>query len=220
MSSWFPVLEPSFFHAAAFWLALAFFSGPFRTRFVVGLLLGGALTRVAWAGFHFSLWLEAPWSLIDRSGGFSILGLPLGPLLVTPFLSAPGAGQVYRAAVTRALAPALAVARLGCVVSGCCGGRVGAGGLAHPVAIYETVFWIGFGFMVHRVSDTKAAGLGCVALGGIRLALEPLRSEPPLGPPDVDVSGVAALWILLGVAALCFDHVVVSASGREEKASA
>ena len=89
-----------------------------------------------------------------------------------------------------------------------------------PGQVMGTMAVVGFSFMVHRVSDTKAAGLGCVALGGIRLALEPLRSEPPLGPPDVDVSGVAALWILLGVAALCFDHVVVSASGREEKASA
>lgn len=218
MSSLSLALEPSFFHGAAFWVAWTLFPVDSRLRFMIGLTLGALLTRVAWAGLHFSLWLEAPWSLMDRSGGFSVLALPVGLLLVAPYLSAPGGGQAYRAAAARAVVPALAVARLGCVWWGCCGGRVSALGLAHPVAVYEVIFWFGLGLLLRRIPDSQAPGLWLVAFGAIRLGLEPLRSAPPLGPPEVDVSVLAGIWLGLGLLTLYFDRRVCGASGLEIEA--
>ncbi|MEE3328180.1 MAG: hypothetical protein VX252_12660 [Myxococcota bacterium] len=205
MEVWPTGIDLSFFQGAAFWVAVFFFRGRFGTRFIVGLVLGAMLTRLAWAGLHFSVWLEAPWSLIDQSGGFCVLALPLGPLLVAPCFSAPAAAQAYRASAARALVPALAFARVGCVWLGCCEGRAFMLGLAHPVAAYEGFFWLGVFFVLRKVSDRKAPGLWLVAFGALRLCLEPLRATPALGEPEVEVAWLASFWLGVGLWTLYFD---------------
>ena len=37
-------------------------------------------------------------------------------------------------------------------------------------------------------------------LGLIRLAVEPMRSIPPLGAPVIPIEAIAALWVGLGIA--------------------
>ena len=176
-----PGIDQSIFLFAAFWLAVASFRGPYGMRFILGLALGAGLCRVAWAGLHFHEWLEAPWSLVDTTGGFCVLALPLGLLLVAPYGTSPKAAQAYRASAARALAPALAMSRIGCCWLGCCGGLASGIGFTHPVAAYEVLGWTALAFALRRVSDAHALGLCLFTFGALRLFLEPLRATPNLG---------------------------------------
>ena len=206
MSGWSLIaLDPWFFPAAAFWWAVLSFGGPSKIRFWMGLALGGVLARLLWAGLHFPLWFEAPWSLIDRTGGFCVLALPLGPFLLAPCRSTSAAARSYRAHAARALIPALALARMGCVWLGCCGGRVEIHGWTHPVALYEAVFWLGLACVMPRIPDRQAPGLWLFAFGAVRLLLEPLRAAPPLGPPELRVGWIALAWLSMGLVMLVFD---------------
>ena len=187
-------------------MAVSSYRGPHGSRFVLALVLGAGLTRVAWAGLHFEKWLEAPWSLVDATGGFCVLALPLGFLLVAPYGTSPWIAQAYRASAARALAPALAVSRIGCCWAGCCGGLVSGVGLTHPVAGYEVLAWAVLTFALRRVSDAQAPGLFLFAFGALRLFLEPLRATPPLGEPGVEVGLIASLWMGAGLISVYLDH--------------
>lgn len=199
-------IDQSIFLFAAFWLAVASFRGPEGTRFILGLALGAGLTRVAWVGLHFQKWLEAPWSLVDTTGGFCVLALPLGPLLVAPYGTSPKAAQAYRASAARALAPALAMSRIGCCWVGCCGGLASGTGFTHPVAAYEVLGWTALAFALWRVSDAHAPGLCLFAFGALRLFLEPLRATPPLGEPRVEIGLIASLWMGVGLMSAYLDR--------------
>jgi hypothetical protein len=199
-------IDQSIFLFAAFWLAVASFHGPYGTRFILGLALGSGLTRVAWAGLHFDKWTEAPWSLVDATGGFCVLALPLGFLLVAPYGASPWFAQAYRASAARALAPALAMSRIGCCWVGCCGGLVSGVGFTHSVAGYEVLAWTVLALALRRVSDAQAPGLFLFAFGALRLLLEPLRATPPLGEPGVEIGLIASLWMGVGLISVYLDH--------------
>ena len=176
----------------AFWTALALYSRSGRSgrpapepfRFVAALALGAVFAHLGWALLHGSAVAAHPEVFLDPTRGFCVLFVPLGPLLLAP-----------RPAAFASLPLALAVARLGCLAAGCCHGESG-----EPTPLYE----IGGLVILHRVvGHLPARWVTPVVLAGlglIRLAVEPMRSAPPLGEPVVPIVAIAALWVALGVA--------------------
>jgi membrane protease YdiL (CAAX protease family) len=109
-------LQPVFL-AAAFWVALAGVAPSLQRRAAVGLVLGAAL---AYAG---PALLRAD---LRPFASASVLFVPFGVLAAAPARGDPRRVR-YLAASFLALLPALAVARAGCWVRGCCyaGGSAG-----------------------------------------------------------------------------------------------
>ena len=179
----------------AFWVAWLGFAlrnadPAHRARFAAGLMLGAIACRAAWALFHLPLLSAAPGDVLDSSAGYSVLGLPLGLLA-----AAPGRGRAaWRAAAFASLLPALAVARVGCLLAGC------GGGPEHPVAAYEVAGWLALGRLSRSAPAAQVAPIVLMGFGGLRLALEPLRQAPPLGDPWLAPEYLAGAWLLLGAA--------------------
>jgi hypothetical protein len=141
---------------AAFWIALWRFDAVRASalRFVAGLALG---------------------ALFARAGG--LLFAPAGLLLAAP-LVAPARASFLSAALPT-LPLAFAVAKLGCLVAGCCAaaGVEAFGFAAVGVAVYAR--------------PRFAAGLALAGIGAVRLATLPLR-------PDATLSALPALlWLAL-----------------------
>jgi hypothetical protein len=152
-------------------------------RFVFGLGLGALLAHLGWALLHLPLVREHPWAVLDPAKGFCVLFVPLGPLLLTPW-----------AAALSTLPLALAVARLGCLVAGCCGGAHG-----EPTPLYEIAGLVALHAVVWRLPDRWVVPTVLAGLGLVRLGVEPWRAAPPLGEPMVSAATIAALWLALGL---------------------
>lgn len=195
--SFFALLQPCI-QFGAFWLAIVRFHGPGGGRFAIGLALGAGFARLGWVLLHGRDWLDFPSTLWDGSGGFTVLGVPLGPLLLTPRGASVQRGLTYRISVARALTPAFALSRLGCVVMGCCGGGRMLEVVTHPVAVYEIIAWLVLSRLLDRMPGDRVSGSWLLAFGGVRLLLEPLRASPSLGEPEIDVAWFAGAWMLLG----------------------
>ncbi len=210
-------------HIAAFWVAVVCFRGAEPLRFIAGLGLGAVLARIGWAGLHLDQFAGplagagfgaglGPLSLIWGAGaGLSLLFVPAGPLCLAP--ARAGGGFAYAAAASRALAPAFAVARLGCVWAGCCGGRAVAEweshlgaqtraltGATYPTAAWELAGWGVVACLLAGAPTRWVPGLFGVAFGGLRLAIEPWRAPPPLGAPLLDPRWIAGAWLAAGLA--------------------
>jgi hypothetical protein len=184
---------------AAFWVAWLGFAQrdaepARRARFAVGLVLGALACRAAWALLHLPLLGAAPQALLDPSAGYSLLGLPLGLLA-----AAPRHGRTeWRTAAFASLLPALAVARSGCLLAGCCDGP------EHAVAVYEIAGWLALARIARHAPAAQVAPIALMGFGGLRLALEPLRDAPPLGEPWLAPQTLAVGWLLLGAATECW----------------
>jgi prolipoprotein diacylglyceryltransferase len=206
---------------AAFWLAVwgGRRAGP---RLLAGLALGGLLAHAGWLLLHLDRWMAAIAELpgaglpllvrgaLDPLRGHSLLFLPLGLLVV---MRAPGmrcgATSVQMAAAFRALVPALAVARVGCLTSGCCHGLptdlpwamplAGEGGRVHPVPLYEILCWLLLAAALGRLPERLVAPFFMIGFGATRLIVEPWRAPPPLGEPWIPVQLVAAIWVAAGI---------------------
>ncbi|MDG2335313.1 MAG: hypothetical protein P8Q97_13900 [Myxococcota bacterium] len=211
------------FQSLAFWVALVAYRGRFQMRFLLGLGLGALLGRLGWILLFFpqaGAWLvpgpvesggfgALAVGLLQPGSGASVLFLPLGPLLLG-LAGGRRAARVFWASSARALAPALAMARLGCVVSGCCSGRrpfVGSGEpgarvWAYPTAEVECVAWLFVSVWLARVPQARAPAAFLLAFGGLRLGIQPLRAELPLGDAWLDPSWIALVWLFLGGLAL------------------
>lgn len=203
------------------------FRGPHPLRFIAGLGLGALLARLGWAGLHLdrvsgslgstglALGLDPLFLIWGAGAGFSLLFVPAGPLCLAPGRPGAGANLAYAAAASRALAPAFAVARLGCVWAGCCGGRRVAEWGAHfsaqtsahiststtyPTAAWELAGWGVVACLLARAPARWVPGLFGVAFGGLRLAIEPWRAPPPLGEPLLDPAWIAGAWLAAGLA--------------------
>jgi hypothetical protein len=180
---------------AAFWTAWLGFAlrdadPARRARFAAGLILGALACRSAWTLFHPPLLSNAPWAVLDPGGGYSVLGIPLGLLV-----AAPARGRAaWQAAAFASLMPALAVARVGCLLARCCDGP------EHPVALYEIAGWLALGRIARRVPAAQVAPIVLMGFGSLRLALEPLRDAPPVGEPWLAPQLLASAWLLLGAA--------------------
>ncbi len=201
---------------AAFWVAVLTYRGEFPLRFVLGLGLGALLARLGWGLLHWPqlfpfVWppaggLEGVRSLLQwflPGSGFSLLFVPLGPLLVVPWRRGIGVCTRFGAAAGRSLAPAFAVARLGCVLAGCCPGlpmdaAVGGRPL-YPTTLFELLGWGLTSLLVARVPDHRVPGLLLLAFGGLRLITEPWRAPPPLGDPVIDPGWIAVAWFAAGL---------------------
>lgn len=197
------------FHLLAFWVAVVGFRGDALGRYVLGLGIGALLARVGWGAFHFplvvpaepdpaalALWLLAP------GGGFSLLFVALGPLVLIPSIGGANERRDYLLATSRSLPRAFAMARVGCVLVGCCSGLsrtgLGTGEDAYPTALYELVGWLVADGLLRGADSRRVPGLFLMALGGLRLLIEPLRAAPPLGEPVVGPEWIALAWLLAG----------------------
>lgn len=194
-----------FFQFAAFWWAVWSFQGPHSFRFLMGLALGAGCARLGWAALHASAWFEAPRSVLEAGGGFTLLAVPLGPLLLTPRRGAPQSGLAFRAATARALTPAFALSRLGCWGVGCCTGTPLSEAATHPVALYEVIGWLCLSAFLRSASACHVPGLWLVGFGALRVLLEPFRTLPPLGEPEIDVVWIAVAWMGAGGLTWWFD---------------
>jgi hypothetical protein len=182
---------------AAFWTAIALFLHGHRSerrsdalRFLAGLALGAAFAHLGWAALNLATVRDHPGAWFNPAVGYSILFLPVGVLLLAPW-----------SAALRSLPLAIAVARIGCLVSGCCSGiqtSLFPWGF-HPTPVYEIALFVALHFAVWRLRDDLAIPAVLIGFGLIRLAVEPLRAAAPLGEPLISASWIAALWIALGV---------------------
>ena len=163
--------------SAAFWLARAAYRGPSPVRFGAGLALGAVLAHLGGAiAVRGTAALPSGW-LTDPVA--SVLFVPLGLLALEP-----------GAAAWRALAPSLALARVGCLAAGCCAGPGGA-----PVALLEIAGLLGLGAALRCAPAAGAGPRFAAGFGGLRLALEPLRAVP-----SPTALALAATWLACGLA--------------------
>ena len=193
----------------------------------VGLICGAACAHVLWVlvhapmihGLHGALGVAA-W-LFDPLAGASVLFAPLGALLVR-FVrwDRPAALD----ADLKAWMAGLALARVGCVFAGCCGGVmlgpvalglwpefIATGVLArsvlvHPVALYECVGLALIAWASGRHRSCGGGGLAIAAFGGLRLLLVPIRAGPPHAGPTDWVPWVAGAWVVFGLGFSCLAH--------------
>ena len=182
---------------AAFWTAIALFirsHGSGRRlddlRFLAGLVLGAAFAHFGWALLNLPAIRDHPEAWLNPALGYSVLLVPAGVLLLAPW-----------SAAIKSLPLAFAVARSGCLVSGCCSGTQTAlfpWGF-HTTPVYEVGLLVALHFAVWRLRDDLVIPAVLIGFGSIRFALEPLRALPPLGEPWVSASWIAGLWIALGV---------------------
>jgi membrane protease YdiL (CAAX protease family) len=185
-----PGLAHAAFACAALWTALRLYRGPRPLRFAAGLALGALLSHLGWAALYADAGAMQAAVLADLAAGHCVLFLPLGPLLLA-----------RGAASWRALPLALAVARLGCLAAGCCGGVEAPWG-RHPAPIYEGALALGLHFTLRAAPAARAGALFALGFGLARLLVEPLRAPPPLGEPLVHPAALAGLWLAAGALAL------------------
>lgn len=143
--------------------------------------------------------------------GFSILFVPLGVLLVGAASGSPRERSRFLHASLPALPPAFALARAGCLLTGCCLGATTGVPWAvdspngsrevHPFALYEITLLMALHGLLRAVPSHFRAGLSLSGMGLIRIVLEPLRS-PTAGEPLVSASWIAGAWMLLGIGML------------------
>jgi hypothetical protein len=171
---------------AALWAAVATYRGTQPVRFVLGLVAGCVSARIGWALLHLPMVAAQPGSILHESAGYTILFFPLGPLLIAP-------GD----ASWRALPLPLAVARLGCLAAGCCGGVAAPWGV-HPTPVYEAIGLVGLHFCSRAPGPTGGLSTFLIGFGLERILVEPFRAAPPLGEPIVAPALVSVCWVLAG----------------------
>lgn len=199
-----------------FALALSRFRGPELGRFALALVTGAAAAHLGWLALHADRVPADVSVLADPTRGFSVLFVPLGPWLVGWTAVRATRRRGFLVEALRGLPLALAMARLGCLAAGCCGGVAiehgagvfgptgswGGGPSTHPTALYEASALL----LLHRTLARVPADHvpSCFALGfaSIRLAVEPLRAIPPLGAPRLPVEWIAAAWWGAGFAGI------------------
>ena len=197
--------------SGAFWVAILVYGrhepeGEHGLRFLAGLALAGVLAHLGWAALYADRFWAEPGALLAPAG-FCVLFVPLGALAVAPWRREER--ERFLAAAFASLPLALAVARLGCLVAGCCGGlptdlpwglRLAGDAIPrHPTALYEIAGLLALHVVVRAQARDRRAALVLVGFGFLRLAIEPLRAPPPLGPPLVSASWIAALWVAVGL---------------------
>lgn len=198
--------------SASFWVALAGFlrgsrDGEGAARHVVGLALGAVAAHVGWIALHVDRVAAAGWAGWLAPAGFCVLFVPLGPLAAARGLDRDARAR-FLAAAFGALPLALAVARVGCWLAGCCHGVPTdapwavsvAGETVHPTPGYEIAALVVLQGLAARVPDRLVAPLVLAGLGAARLSVDPWRATPPLGAPVIPAAAIAAGMLFAGVA--------------------
>ena len=199
---------------AAFWTAVLTYrrcnaGQAGALRFVLALVCGAALAHVGWALLHLPRVVRHATVLLDPSRGFTLLLVPLGAFVAVPWRR-PLARDRFLASALRAMPLAFAVARLGCLAVGCCGGvpvaRVSMSPgvsrhlpVLHPTALYEVAGFILLHTALRRSPDAWVSPAFAFGFGAIRLAIEPLRATPPLGAPAIPAVWLAAVWLAASI---------------------
>lgn len=178
----------------AFWAAVLRYGGhPRPYRFTGGLVLGAFFAHVGWILLHWHIATRNSVGILDLAtdftSGFTVLFFPLGMVLLLP-----------TAAAIRPLPVALAVARLGCLAGGCCGGTVAPWGGTHPAPLYEIAGLVALHCLVRRLGDRWVLPAFLVVFGSVRLAVQPWRAMSPLVTPAIDPEWIAACWVVIGAA--------------------
>lgn len=186
---------------AAFWTALFSFrrrdpGNAAALRFVLALGCGAGLAHLGWALLHLPRVCRHPAVLLDGSRGFTLLTVPLGVFLAVPWRRPRPARERFLATALRALPLAFAVAKLGCLAAGCCGGIPVNEKRLHPTAFYELAGFVLLGAALRGRSDPWVPAVFAFGFGAIRLVVEPLRATPPLGEPGIPVAVLAGAWLV------------------------
>jgi hypothetical protein len=170
----------------AFWTAIALYArrspSPEPLRFVGALGLGAVFAHLGWAVLHWPAIAAQPSAPLDPARGLTVLFVPLGLLLLE-----------RSPAAFASLPLALAVARLGCLATGCCHGPEG-----EPTPLYEIGGLVVLYGVIRHLSARSLTPAVLAGFGLIRLATEPIRAMPPLGDPLVPVAWIAAAWVTGG----------------------
>lgn len=190
----------------AFWAAVYDFErrggadGGEAPRLAFGLGLGVLFAHLGWLLLHPSVVRADPHILLEVRG-FSSLFLPLGVLALVPWR---GDRTRYLAAGVGCLALGLAVARLGCILAGCCRGApthvLWAVAGRFPTRWLEWAGLLVLAVVSDRLSWRWVAPITLAGYGALRLALGPLRAADPAGPTLFAPAWLAAGWLLLGSA--------------------
>jgi hypothetical protein len=172
---------------AAFWTAVALYArggaGSLQpVRFVTGLGLGALCAHLGGAFLQLEVVARNPGVVWNPGAGFSVLFVPLGLLVACATSRAFGA-----------LPAALAVARVGCLGTGCCTGPEG-----EPTPLLEIAGWLGLATVVLRIPARRTRPVALAGFGLVRLVTEPLRGAPPLGPATIPPGAIAVAWIAAG----------------------
>ena len=182
----------------AFWVAtlrMVRQGGREAPRLALGLVLGALMTHVVWCLAHAPSTTLLSW--LDPTRGSTLLGLPLGALLAAPWRRGPARAYDFLATSWLALTPALAIARLGCLVAGCCPG------VELPVELFEALAWLIASWLLTRLPRVWVPGAFLLLFGTVRLCLAPLRVPDPHASQAIASSEViAASWIAVAVLVL------------------
>jgi len=204
---------------ASFWVALIGFlwrrpDGEGALRHVVGLALGALVAHFGWTALHADRLAGVGWLGWLAPTGFSVLFVPLGPLAAATGLDREARTR-FLAAAFGALPLALAVARCGCWIGGCCHGiptempwgvSLAAGTTVHPTSAYEIAALLSIHLAITRISDRWIAPLVLAGVGVARLLVDPWRAGPPLGPPIVPVVAIASALVAGGGVWILVEH--------------
>ena len=171
---------------AAFWVAVGFYRGRDPFGFLAAVVAGAAFAHMGWLALHLHVVAEPMRALVDVTTGYSVLAFPLGVLLFSR----------RDADAWRALPLALAVARVGCLVSECCAGRPTSWG-NHPAPLYEIVLLVLLSQLLGKFPREAAGWAFLLGFGSIRLAVEPLRIPPEAAVPPAVLAGC---WVAVALA--------------------
>jgi hypothetical protein len=181
---------------AAFQVALFEFGrshdGHDAPRMIVGLVLGALSAHLGWVAIHWPA--EIAIGSLASPAGFSVLFVPIGVWLVAPLQDAPR--RAYLAHGIGSLPLAIATARLGCVVAGCCGGD------RYSTQLIEVFLCTALALATRRLPSRLVASVCLAGLAGSRLLVEPLRGPSPHGMPAIPAEAIAATLLVLGAGAL------------------
>ncbi|MDJ0849386.1 MAG: hypothetical protein QNK04_13515 [Myxococcota bacterium] len=172
--------------SGAFWLALRLYRGARPAHFAGALAAGAVFARVGWGLLHWGALAREPAALLAADAGYCVLFFPLGPLLLA-----------REPAAWRALALPLALARTGCLLSGCCGGVATSWGAA-PTAVAEVALLVPLHRAVRAAPAARARAAFLLGFGLVRLVVEPWRAAPPLGEPALPAALLALAWVGTG----------------------
>lgn len=171
---------------AAFWVALGDFcrrerDPALRRRALAGLVAGAAAAHAGWWLLHLDVRLAF-------AQGASLLFVPFGVLAAAPRRGDPRRARHLHASFA-GLPLAIALARVGCVLRGCCPGVAGTE-VAGLLALFA---------LSRALPGACTAPCVTAGIGALRLLLEPLRARAPL-PTIVPVEAVALALVATGIA--------------------